>query len=418
MSFYHRRLQSSQNQWEQNTAFIEAELQSLLDTKLLELRSYKYKINSKIQWKMNTLKKGYVTNRSIKKINNIYQVFYSIRVFQKHWTTLNNSDSDSDEDHSKDLMHNVAQEDLELYIDSEKDNNATNETGSSKLTKLKSFQSFPTVKKLDAHLKDVILELLSIQACSSTTSLERTNMKISKLLLDEGEIGEHFEKKDIQISNVTLEKYLKHCLTKPMKLLNKQPGIDTLQNILWNQQKMETEDAIKKINEDAAYGPANGPANGAANGAANSASTVLGSDSQHGERKNKLEETQPTSLKIDEVTNVVNMAHRLAAKKYNYERHDIYIRSKRHDIDTLQLRPPPINQWKWPCIKQRSLRVHIDAFVEESNDDDDDEEEGDTDKEQNTSTTERSWSTEISVDNPIISILHFFRCWCVENSNN
>ena len=117
-------------------------------------------------------------------MNNIFQVYYSIRVFQKHWTTLNNSDSDSDEDHSKDLMHNVAQEDLELYIDSEKDNNATNETGSSKLTKLKSFQSFPTVKKLDAHLKDVILELLSIQACSSTTSLERTNMKISELLLE------------------------------------------------------------------------------------------------------------------------------------------------------------------------------------------------------------------------------------------
>ena len=61
-------LQSSQNQWEQNTAFIEAELQSLLDTKLLELRAYKYKINSKIQWKLNNLQKGYVTNRSIKKI--------------------------------------------------------------------------------------------------------------------------------------------------------------------------------------------------------------------------------------------------------------------------------------------------------------------------------------------------------------
>lgn len=330
---------------------IEIEFQSMLDQRLLELRSFRFKINEAVQFKHDKTKYGYIVERQVhdKKRSGVAITTYAVRIFQQSWTTLNHDTQDHPEDY--DISNNVRQEELE----------STDVT-----RKLATFQSFPTVPKLNASMKAAALELLSIQACSARAAAERKMMKLHILNLAEGEIGEEFDTDDISIENVMLETLLQRALTRPKKLLNKQAGRDVQQNIKWYMKRTQLAgagaDANANVGVDDASSTATSTSTKTATQTATSTATQTNSKT-----------ATPTSTSIDETSD------------------ETILQQKLRDLNTLKLQPPPPHSWKWPCQKdEHSLRVQIDAFVDKA---------------------ERSFSTIVSVDNPILSILHFFRCW-------
>ena len=250
------------------------------------------------------------------------------------------------------------------------------------------FSQFPQVrlKKRDTDIKDVFIELLEIYAMSTKATTTRKTFQVSSLMEHtEGIIGESYTPEEIVTENVLLHQYIHRTIQNPHKITSKKSSGSS--RTCYADLQTNALDAVVAAPE------------------------VDTSNSNN----EKAEVTK--AIPIATVTNASTAAR-------NKKHHRI-----KDTVHTLKLRPSPPGGWKWPCLApRRSLRVQLDVFVDNTthkrhnmdhNDNkttknpgvdegnsSDDEEEDDTDR-------ERTFSTEISVDEPLESILHFFKCWYV-----
>ena len=470
MSFNKRKLEHAKALWEEQISSIENDLQAQLNDVLLDLRSFKYKINSWVQLvddnnSNKSIKIGNIVKRNLqkkKKHNELgCQVTYTIKLFQdthqehfkmknvkqenikevnfqcklnqktlvkinniqykgiivdrkvevtstntlvrtytiklNHSVPKNTNKNDvtqaiilsSDKTQSELTLHNIILLNKSMFLFQSVENPII------PLTKY-SFERFPVMKKAPDFIKELFYELIQIQSMS-TKSTERKNFSLHLLKKDvNGSIGEYYLSDELKTCNLYLLSYMYYSMNKPMKLLNtmKVAFYDMRNNI------ENADELITFANQLKIEGPV---------------------DDDHA--KNNLSKTVNESKKeIDSLRNK-NTTNELPFKdlRMSKQKKNNKQLTKSKTLGTLELRPPPKTGWKWPCLApNRSLRVQLDVFVENSEDYEVDSNKDSDDSDDDTEETEkeRSFSTDISVDEPILSIFHFLECWYTKKDND
>lgn len=426
MSLFKRRLRYARNLFQEKDDEKRAILQAIVNQQRLELRSFKYKVNQEIKFKNELNKRGSIMERSVKKNKFGSAVTqYVVYVFQASRHTLDLSAHDDDqEDH---IRHGVDQEELES-IDPEAN------------AKGKSFTQFPGIRSIDPEAKQLILEFLEDRACFSRTASASPFGSLSCLKLvtqvgvikksranggslPEAQIGDTFQPNEMVNKHLPLVEYLSECLhvKKYNKMMATQAGVDMLQSIQRNEEnlerkKMSNNDERMKMN-------AAGEEAGAAMALAikNKTEQVAQAELLMLEAKT----TKKLRAKVEKLKMEAMELHRMLKTWFiaSLWRHvkEQFTKVKKKEMSTLALAPAPPGGWTWPCSSGRHLRVDIDVFIGGTDETEIGQAESkemkemkgkEGEKKKHTSSAEeRTFTTNVSVNDPILSIVHFLSCW-------
>jgi len=431
MSLFKRRLRYARNLFQEKDDEKRAILQAIVNQQRLELRSFKYKVNQEIKFTNETNKGGYILERSVKKKFGSAVTQYVVRVFQASWHTLDHSVHDDDqEDH---IRHGVDQEELESIA-------VTNAKG-------KSFTQFPGIRSIDPEAKQLILEFLEDRACFSRTASASAFGSLSCLKLvtqvgvikksrakggslPEAQIGDTFQPNEMVNKQLPLVDYLSECLhvKKYNKMMATQAGVDMLQSIQRNEEnlerkKMSNNDERMKMN---AAGEEAGAAMALAikhkNEQAARAELKMLQAEKSGAKPSQVAELR---AKVEKLQREAMELHRMLktwfiSSLWRYVREQ-FTKVQKKEMSTLALAPAAPGGWTWPCSSGRHLRVDIDVFIGgtdeteigqvESKEMKEMKEKKGEKKKHTSSAEERTFTTNVSVNDPILSIVHFLSCW-------
>ena len=373
MSLFKRRFRYTRDWYDQRENSETAELCSIVDQQRLELRSFKYKINQEIKFK-NEDKGGYIMERSVKMSSGAAVTKYVVRVFQASWRSLGRTLSDglSDDDdeeqdhHDFDIRRDVLQDDIESIMVANAKNKAAAEA-----EEARPFTKFPGVRSIDPEAKHLMMVLLERRACYSKAASSPEFASVSCLDFTkedgrsgkepiEAQIGDMFLSNEIKKKKVSFVDYLSESLHAKAcnKMLRTQAGVDVLQNIQRDIQR-EEERVERERGE---------------------VGSTDGGDANEESKQRKTE------------------------------------------MKTLELAPEAPGGWRWPHSGgSRHLRVDIDTFiggvggvggVDETETAGRAEAKGEKKgkkKKKKNHLLERTFTTDVSVDEPILSIVHFLR---------
>ena len=233
------------------------------------------------------------------------------------------------------------------------------------------FFKFPILTQINSESKEIATELMTIHAMSSK-STSRKMLQLCELSEGvAGSIGETTYLADETVTTqVTLHTFLHQCMKHPTTLFGTQMGVDMQCNVDMQRRR--------------------GPPTGAATTAAISVPEAIDVTATLAVKTAILPVQTVTARAVvtDEVPRVGTPTEPIDT------------------VETLELRPPPNGTWMWPCLTSRRLQIHLDVFVNNGVNG------GGVDgNHMNDGADERSFSTEISVDKPILSILHYLKCW-------